>query len=248
MATKCLFVEDNEELRKEIAKELKRSSMISDVLEVANGEEAMAQFKMHKKNIGLVLLDLNYFESTNAKMYGTEVLASIRQTSDVLVVILTSDSNAHRKNETIKIGADDYLLKTMYGKPIEIRFALENHLERHGAPNARSSRIFKFEGWTLNAARRSLINPDGAEVTLTTREFDLLLVFTESPQEILSQDEILSQLGPSAPSGKEPGTAFAKILSRLRNKIDKGRSESFIRNIHGQGFVFTPSVSLILQN
>ena len=239
MKTKYLLVEDIEELRNRIAGELRRSSSATEVLEADSGESALAKLEQ-EPDIDLVLLDL----TLNTEMYGLELLTRIREFSNVVVIVLTSDLAPERQTEAIERGADGYIDKTRFESTIQLRRHLEVILQRKRSKvGTRSvSDCYSFEGWKLDAAHRQLFNPDGAEVTLSIREFDLLLVFVENPQTILTRQELIDKL--RVVGGKDPGAAVTTLLSRLRKKLDKeDRSNPFIQNIYGQGFQFKPVVS-----
>lgn len=236
MKIKYLFVEDNEELRNPVVDELRRSSSSTDVLIADSGETALVKLKK-EPDIDLVVLDL----SLSTDMYGMEVLSRIREFSNVPVVILSTDGAPERQTEALERGANGYMLKETFESPIHIRSHLEAILERSRASPRGFSDRYSFEGWILDAARRQLFNPDGAEVTLSSREFDLLLVFVENSQSVLAQQELIDKLRSGV--GKDPQAALAKLLSRLRKKLDEDRRNSFILNVYGQGFHFTPTVT-----
>ena len=200
-----------------------------------DGEEALK--KLHREpDIDIVVLDL----TLNTDMYGLEVLSRIREFSDVVVVMLTSDKAPERQTEALDRGADGYMYKSTFKRSIQIRHHLETILKRHRADGKRTADRVFFEGWVVDAVRRSLRNPDGAEVTLSPREFDLLLAFVENPQVLMTPEALIDRLDMGV--GKDPQAALSRLLSRLRKKIDKDRRHPFIQNVYGRGFAFTPPV------
>lgn len=233
---KCLIVEDHEKLRNSIVNELRTSSMIGEILTVGSGEKALELFEQ-EPGIGMVVLDLD-LTMGGGQMYGMEVLSRIRETSTVPVVILTSNTAPARCTEAVDKGADGYLPKEWYGDPIQIRLYLETVLER--SRKAGHTGCWSFEEWTLDAPRRQLLNPDGADVTLTEKEFRLLFEFVTNPQTALTQETLIERLGLAA--GKNPEAALATVVKRLRRKIDRNRQTSFILNVRGRGYHFAPAV------
>ena len=235
MKIKYLLVEDNEAFRNGLANELSRSSSTTEVLFADDGEEALE--KLHREpDIDIVVLDL----TLNTDMYGLGVLSRIREFSDVIVVMLTSDKAPERQTEALERGADGYMYKSTFKRSIQIRRHLETILKRHRAGGKRTADHVSFEGWAVDTVSRRLRNPDGADVTLSRREFDLLLAFVENPQILMTQEALIDRLNMGA--GKNPQAALSRVLSRLRKKLDKDRRHPFIRNVYGQGFTFTPSV------
>ena len=235
MKTKYLLVEDDEQLRNLIADELRRSTMATEVLFADSGEGALAKLEQ-EPDTDLVVLNL----SLATPMYGMEVLSRIREFSEVPVVILTTNQSPERQVEARERGADGYMCKDIFDSQISIRCYLETVLKKSRSGTGANSERYSFEGWTLNALGRQLLNSDGAEVTLNSREFDLLLVFVENPRTVLTQEKLIEKLGMGASKG--PQVALARVLSRLRKKIDMDRSAPLIRSVHGQGFYFTPAV------
>ncbi len=234
--TTCLIVEDHEELRNNIVDELRTSSMIGKTLTAGSGEEALELFEQ-VPGIGMVVLDLD-LTMGGGQMYGMEVLSRIRETSTVPpVVVLTSNTAPARWTEAVNKGADGYLPKEWYRDPIQIRLYLETVLER--SRKAGHTGCWSFEGWTLDAPRRRLLSPDGADVTLTEKEFRLLFEFVTNPQTVLTQETLIERLGLA---GKNPEAALATVVKRLRNKIDRNQQTSFILNVRGRGFHFAPAI------
>lgn len=235
MRIKYLIVEDNEEYRNRLADELSRSAMSTEILFADNGQKALEKLKRNP-DIDMVVLDL----TLNTSMYGLEVLDRVREFSDVLVVILTSERSPYQFTEAIRRGADGYMDKAAFSETIQMRHHLETIFLRPLSPGNRIPRRLTFEGWTVDPPHRRLVNPDGAETVLSPREFDLLLLFVQNPQTLITQDELIDNLG--ARGARDPHAALARLMSRLRKKIDKDRCNPLILNVYGRGFTFAPAV------
>jgi DNA-binding response OmpR family regulator len=95
-----------------------------------------------------------------------------------------------------------------------------------------------FEGYTLDAEARSLLDPKGQEVTLTRAEFSLLLAFARQPGRVLSRDELTRVI---AGRGAEPDDRSVDVLiSRLRRKIEPDpKAPRMIVTMPGEGYKFT---------
>lgn len=98
------------------------------------------------------------------------------------------------------------------------------------------SKIYRFDGWQLDAGRRSLRRPDGTEVRVTSGEYDLMAVFCQRPQQPIARWEFcLSNAGCDR-------TMDVK-MTRLRRKIEKDPNcPVIIRTIRNGGYYFTPEV------
>ena len=232
-----LLVEDNPETRHGVARELKEGSSVPvEVIAVDSGEAALARFGL-RQDIDLVLLDLDLGPG---RMKGMEVLREIRRSSQVPVVIYTVDTKSEQEVEAWELSVDGYLDKNKFGdNNFLVRRCLEAKLKRRKRGEGRE--CYSFDGWTLDADRRQLINPAGAEVVLSDSEFDLLLMFMRKPGEVLTLEELIGEHG--FESAKDPASAFAQRLSRLKRKTTGDGDAAFIRNIYGQGYKFTATIT-----
>jgi two-component system OmpR family response regulator len=96
----------------------------------------------------------------------------------------------------------------------------------------------RFEGYTLDAEARSLLDSNGQDVTLTRAEFSLLLAFARQPGRVLSRDELTHVV---AGRGAEPDDRSVDVLiSRLRRKIEPDpKAPRLIVTMPGEGYKFT---------
>jgi two-component system OmpR family response regulator len=104
-----------------------------------------------------------------------------------------------------------------------------------------SAKRLRFSGWTLDRGRRKLEAPDGVVIDLTSGEYELLTVFAEHPQRVLSRDQLLDLA-----RGREAMPFDRSIdvqVSRVRRKIEADpKSPALIVTVRGDGYMFTPDV------
>ena len=133
--------------------------------------------------------------------------------------------------------------------PRELLARIRAVLRRAGEPSAPSgaaggSRALRFAGWTLEPARRRLLNPEGAEVALTGGEYDLLVALVERANRVLTRDMLLDLL-----RGRQAGPfdrAIDVAVSRLRRKLeDGGRNAQLIKTVRGGGYVLAATVERV---
>ena len=129
--------------------------------------------------------------------------------------------------------------------PRELLARMRAVLRRVGEPTERRAesgpRTLSFSGWTLDLARRRLLNPDGVEVPLTGGEYDLLVALVERANRVLTRDMLLDLL-----RGRQAGPfdrAIDVAVSRLRRKLDdNGRQSQLIKTVRGGGYVLAADV------
>jgi two-component system OmpR family response regulator len=103
---------------------------------------------------------------------------------------------------------------------------------------------YRFAGWTVEVARRRLLNEQGVEVLLTGGEFDLLIALVERANRVLTRDMLLDLL-----RGRQAGPydrAIDVAVSRLRRKLeDDGRNSQLIKTVRGGGYVLAANVERV---
>ncbi|MBM3560599.1 MAG: response regulator transcription factor [Alphaproteobacteria bacterium] len=99
-----------------------------------------------------------------------------------------------------------------------------------------------FEGWRLDMARRQLLDPTGVPMPLTSGEFNILAIFCQNPQKVLSRDTLLDMLHRRAAAVFDRSVDVQ--ISRLRRKIEPNlKNRNFIKTVRYGGYFFTPAVS-----
>jgi len=105
-------------------------------------------------------------------------------------------------------------------------------------------RAYRFAGFELNVRLRRLAAPDGSNVGLTNREFNLLAVFLAAPQRVLSRDQLLSL---SRLHNDEVYDRSVDVhVGRLRRKMQAAKaSAELIRTERGAGYAFVAQVEIV---
>jgi len=175
---------------------------------------------------------------------GLELARWMRGQSDVPIVMLTAMCEETDRIVGLELGADDYVPKPF--NPRELLARIRAVLRRAGdhaehRAEAGTARALRFADWTLEPARRRLLNPEGVEVALTGGEYDLLMALLERPNRVLTRDMLLDLL-----RGRQAGPfdrAIDVAISRLRRKLEGGgRSAQLIKTVRGGGYVLAAAV------
>ncbi len=138
----------------------------------------------------LILLDLQLGRDD-----GLDVLRQIRAHSDVPIIIVTG----HRLDEIdrvvgLELGADDYIVKPFGLRELLARVrAVLRRQEMGRVARTRDPERggYRFGGWQLERRERRLVDPNGAQVSLSKGEYALLLAFLEAPQRPLTREQLL---------------------------------------------------------
>src|SRR3954454_24102458 len=229
-----LVIDDDREIRDLLARFLEKQRM--RVTAARDGKEARrAWLNGHYQ---LVVLDLMLPGES-----GLDLARWLRSQGDTPLVMLTAMGEETDRIIGLELGADDYVPKPF--NPRELLARIRAVLRRSGdnpRPHSEHSlRGWTFSGWTLEPARRRLLNPEGVEVALTGGEFDLLTALVERANRVLTRDMLLDLL-----RGRQAGPfdrAIDVAVSRLRRKLeDDGRNAQLIKTVRGGGYVLAATV------
>jgi len=210
------------------------------VTTAASGAEA--QDAISQCRFDLILLDLNLPDDD-----GLYIARELRAKSDVGIIMLTSRKEDIDRVIGLEMGADHYVTKPFF--PRELVALVKNLLRRLNQPRSTrrvdgppGSEVRRFDGWEMDMAKRTLVNPKGEEVNLTRAEFDLLTALINSAGRVLSRDQLLDAIGSQFWTPVD--RTIDVLVSRLRRKMEADpKSPTMILTSHGYGYKFAPSIS-----
>jgi two-component system OmpR family response regulator len=229
-----MVVDDDREIRELLARFLEKHRMrVTAVRDARDARRAWTN-----GHYQLVVLDLMLPGES-----GLDFARWMRTQSDVPLVMLTAMGEETDRIIGLELGADDYVPKPF--NPRELLARIRAVLRRAGdAVSPRTDpggRALHFAGWTLEPARRRLLNPENVEVALTGGEYDLLVALVERANRVLTRDMLLDLL-----RGRQAGPfdrAIDVAISRLRRKLeDDGRNAQLIKTVRGGGYVLAATV------
>ncbi len=187
-----------------------------------NGEDALAWIAEHQPD--LVVLDLML-----PGIDGLEVCRRLRQTSAVPVVMLTALGEEENRIAGLQLGADDYVTKPF--SPRELALRVSSVLRRSGG-SAPSTDVVDGDLRLDAGARRATLA--GAELSLTTREFDLLAFLMTHPGEAFTREQLLEKVWGWDFGDQSTVTVHVR---RLREKIEKTPAKpARIATVWGVGY------------
>lgn len=156
------------------------------------------------------------------------------------IIMLTARGTDIDRIIGLELGADDYLPKPF--NPRELLARIRAVLRRVAPPAETARETVDFLTWRVDIAARALIDlASGAEVPVSSGEFDLLQCFLAAPGRVLSRDHLLD-----ATRGRAGGPFDRAIdvqISKLRRKLgDDPALPQVIKTVRGGGYVFAPAV------
>ncbi len=216
-----LLVEDEIKLGKAIQDELVRQGYEVEV--ATNGKEAEKMFK--KQTFSLVLLDINLPYKD-----GFALCREFRKHNQkVPIVMLTAAGQISDKVTAFELGADDYIVKPFHFDELFARIKV--FLKRSEKPRKAEKIIVHdlvIDLWDKSVKR------NGTDISLTAKEFTLLVLLASNKEKVISKQEILAKVWDMS---FDTGTNTIEVyISFLRNKIDKPFEQKLIYTKPGFGY------------
>jgi DNA-binding response OmpR family regulator len=225
MAT-VLVVDDEPIVRDVIVRYLKRDGFAT--LEAGDGDRARELIEADAPE--LVVLDI-MLPGTD----GLELCRWIRGRSDLPVILLTARGEEADRIVGLELGADDYVTKPF--SPRELAARVRTVLRRSGGRTARAERL-EFGEVAMDGASRE-VTRDGAPVTLTAREFDLLWFLASNPRRVFSRSHLMDRVWGHSPA-LDTGTVTVHVR-RLREKLEADPAHpQHLQTVWGVGYRLDP--------
>ncbi|SDL02734.1 two-component system, OmpR family, response regulator [Modicisalibacter muralis] len=228
-----IIVDDDAEIRELLADYLGRHGYRALVAEDA---EALHRLLVHESP-QLLIVDIMLPGDD-----GFTICRDLRRTSDVPIIMLTASGDDTDRILGLELGADDYLGKPF--NPRELLARIKAVLRRARAPaTPEQARWVRFGDWRLDRVTRELVDRLGQRSTLSGADYQLLQVFLEHPEQVLSRNELfdLSRGRPAPPLDR----SIDVHVCRLRQRLQDDAQPSLIRTVRGAGYVLASQVEVV---
>ena len=230
---KLLIVEDDDEIgtllrvflqREGFETELARSGIELEVLRHRQGFPA------------LFVLDLMLPGED-----GLSICRRLRALRDTPIIMLTAKADDIDRIVGLELGADDYLAKPFSPRELVARIrAILRRAQEQGTVVARAETLH-FAGFTLDSGVRRLRDASGKEIELLGGEYELLMVFLQRPQQVLTREQLMDWL--KGRSWASFDRSIDVAVSRLRRKIELDPAQpALIKTVRNGGYVFSVAV------
>lgn len=220
---RILLIEDDKELQEIIGGFLKREGY--EVIQAFDGEEGIRLAA--ESDPTLILLDLMLPKSD-----GFEVCRVVRTRSVAPIMILSAKNSEMDKMLSLGIGADDYMEKPF--SMTELLARIKSHIRRYTSfskPKEADSRIVVGEVELDALSYRVWVCKK--EITLTTREFQLLHYFMTNPGRVFSKEQLLDAVWGTAEFIDT--NTITVYIGRIREKMAQAGA-CYIKTVWGAGY------------
>ena len=224
MSERILIVDDEPDLLELVRVNLADSGF--QVEATTSGREALERVRRAPPD--LLVLDLMMPDVS-----GTEICRQIRSTpeiSNLPIIMLTAKAEELDRVVGFELGADDYVTKPFSPRELALRVRA---VLRRGATAAGDAQPLEHGNLRVDVERHRCF-VDGAEVDLTSKEFNLLSELMSRPGRVLTRDRLLELVW-----GSDITVTSRTIdthLKRLREKI--GPAGDLIETVRGVGYRF----------
>ena len=167
---------------------------------------------------------------------GFYILRWLRDRSDVPVIFITARREEVDRIAGLELGADDYVLKPF--SPQELVSRVRAVMRRLQRETTNAEKPLRYDDLTIDAQAR-LVTLAEREITLTSREFDLLWLLACHPRQVFSRKQLLEHVW-GVSEYIDPSTITVH-LRRLREKIEMDASQpTRLITVWGVGYKFEP--------
>ena len=180
--------------------------------------------------------DLAILDVMLPKMNGFEVLSSLRESSDLPVLMLTARGDEADRIGGLEIGADDYLSKPF--NPRELLARLRAILRRIGPDDEQSQpEKISVDDLELSRTARSVVR-EGEELGLTSVEFELLNALLKNAGSVIRKEDLSETVLERRLSPYD--RSLDMHISNLRKKLGPRKDGSErINTVRSVGYIYT---------
>lgn len=224
---KILIIEDDMNIAELERDYLKLNGFETDIVSDGNTAVQMAL----SGDYALLIVDLMLPGKS-----GFDIIKEVRSKLEIPMIILSARTDDIDKIRGLDFGADDYMTKPF--SPAELVARVKSHIKRYErlrGSNA-STKIMTIKNLEINTASHK-VYVNGKEVSLTAKEYDLLIFLASNPNIVFSKEQLLESIWGQSFYGEQ--ATVPVHIQKLRKKIEKDPSNpDFIETLWGTGYRF----------
>ncbi len=184
---------------------------------------------------------------------GVSICRRLRETSDVLIIMLSALGDETDRVVGLEVGADDYIAKPFGPRELVARIkSLERRTRGPLAEQRQKGNLarlpnLKFSDWLLDQNKRRLIDKDQVTIPLSAAEYELLQAFVAHPHRVLTRDQLLDLTKGDTLSPFD--RTIDVQVGRLRKKIEVDpKQPKIIVTVRGGGYQFDVDVTPYMED
>ncbi len=221
---KLLIVEDNLRLLRDMQEFLINQGF---VVEMATTYREGSE-KLYIYQYDLVIIDLGLPDGN-----GLELVREIKEhRTETAILILTARDAIEDKVKGLDLGADDYMTKPFHKSELNARIRSILRRNKFNRSNIMVIDEIKIDLWATQAYVKEV------SLSLTKKEFDLLLYFAQNPNRILTKESIVEHLWGDQIDQVDNFDFIYNHIKNLRKKITAAGGKNYIHAMYGMGYKF----------
>lgn len=222
---RILLIEDDTDINNAVCEYLTRQGC--RCRQAFSGTEGLLYWR--QEGADLLVVDLML-----PGLNGQGLLAEVRRTASVPVIVLSARTAVQDRVELLRLGADDYLTKPFSLEELWLRIGVQlRHAGAARPAGEDTAPTIRYKDWEIDPEKRSLVAA-GQPVELTLHEFEIVALLASRPQKVFTRQEIFEQVW-NQTYFVEDKTINVHI-SNIRAKLRPTGTDGYIRTVWGIGF------------
>ncbi|MDF9507551.1 response regulator transcription factor [Bacillus cereus] len=199
-------------------------------------QEGYFILKIHNENQGLNIIyeqdwDIIILDWDSLSISGPEICRQIRLVKTTPIIIVTNNISSKDCIAGLQAGADDYIRKPFVKEELVAR--VQAILRRSDCIKQNETNFFQFKDLFVDASS-NIVKKGGENLSLTKREYDLLLFLVKNKNKILHREMLLDQVwGYNVVVSPNVVDLY---IGYVRKKLKCEKKDRYIQTIHGRGY------------
>ena len=205
---------------------MKTANSLKDGIEKATAEK-----------FSLIVIDIGLPDGDGFELF--KQLRNLPNNKKTPVIFLTGDEDVNSKISAFSLGADDYIVKPF--NTLELRARVERRLKKHMEDALNGDHITAGPLVLEVSSQRLKIQGKKGYVSLTPREFKILLLLVKNPERIFTREFILNKIW-----GRDVFVTDRTVdahICYLRKKLNK--FSTYVQSVPGEGYRFNPNPPVV---
>ena len=226
MENKIMLIEDDGEIREMVKDYLSGEFEVTAFRDGTTAIQTIADYDKYS----LALIDLMLPD-----MSGMEIIKTIRQSSNIPIIIITAKDNDTDKSLGLNLGADDYVVKPFSLIELSARIKANIRRAKTDQPLPDKNSILKIKGIEIDTISHT-VTRKGTPIDLTPIEFEILHLLASHPGQAYSKERLYELIWKEPYLGNE--NVVNTHINRLRLKLKNNAEDTtvYIKTLWGIGY------------